>query len=154
MLIQKVKNDDYNTKEIEISEKEKEGIRKHYMGLEKKQRKVRKMNDKKFVFDWAASEDTSSIDNPLYTKKAHLHLLGRGKIAGIDLLEQKKKLSQESGFYQDLIKNRRTEGENERQMYIYNHALIFLEHWKASPWPRKPRNPMTKGIGVINQFKP
>ena len=30
-----------------------------YFGEEKEKRKIRKMNDKKFVFDWDAEEDTS-----------------------------------------------------------------------------------------------
>lgn len=36
-----------------------------YLGAEKKKRKVRKWSDKKFVFAWDVSEDTSVDYNPL-----------------------------------------------------------------------------------------
>lgn len=47
-------------------ERESEAIRERYLGLIKKKRRVRRLNDRKFVFDWDASEDTSIDYNNLY----------------------------------------------------------------------------------------
>ena len=50
-------------------ERETEAIRERYLGLMKKKRRVRRLNDRKFVFDWDASEDTSIDYNNLYKEK-------------------------------------------------------------------------------------
>lgn len=58
-----------------------EAIRERYLGLIKKKRRVRRLNDRKFVFDWDASEDTSVDYNPLYKERHQVcykakHLVG------------------------------------------------------------------------------
>ena len=55
------------------------------MGGEKKKKKARRLNDRKFVFDWDAGEDTSVDYNPLYKDKHEVQFFGRGHLAGIDL---------------------------------------------------------------------
>lgn len=50
-------------------EKEAEAIKERYLGLMKKKRRVRRLNDRKFVFDWDASEDTSVDYNNLYKER-------------------------------------------------------------------------------------
>ena len=40
-----------------------------YLGAGKRKRRVRKMNDRKFVFDWDATEDTANDYNPIYSEK-------------------------------------------------------------------------------------
>jgi ATP-dependent RNA helicase DDX23/PRP28 len=82
-----------------------------YMGAEKKKRKIRRMNEKKFVFDWAQEEDTSVDVNPLYAKRHDAQLYGKGLIAGIDVKEQLKKRNE---FYSKLLEERRTLDEKER----------------------------------------
>ena len=111
------------------------------MGTQNKVRKVRKMNDKKFVFDWAVSEDTSTNDNPLYTNKSHLHLLGRGHIAGIDLQEQSKKVG---SFYDELLKGRRTDDQKDRQKELESLSLKKSEKkaFDERNWRDKPLNEM------------
>lgn len=37
-----------------------------YLGIIKRKRRIRRMNDRKFVFDWDAGEDTSNDYNPMY----------------------------------------------------------------------------------------
>ena len=56
-----------------------------YLGGEKKKKKVRRLNDRKFVFDWDAGEDTSVDYNPIYKEKHEIQFFGRGQLAGIDL---------------------------------------------------------------------
>ena len=59
-----------------------------YLGEEKEKRKIRKMNDKKFVFDWDKEEDTSVDINPIYNKKQPIQLMGRSKLAGYGSLDK------------------------------------------------------------------
>lgn len=73
------------------------------------------MNEKKFVFDWDAGEDTSYDFNPLYANKHNAQMFGRGHIAGIDEKEQKK---QQSEFYERLLKERRTTEEIDRARLV------------------------------------
>ena len=46
---------------------------------------MRRLNDRKFVFDWDAGDDTSLDYNPLYKEKHEVQFYGRGHIAGIDI---------------------------------------------------------------------
>lgn len=50
-------------------EKEQDAIKERYLGLVKKKRRVRRLNDRKFVFDWDAGEDTSLDYNNLYKER-------------------------------------------------------------------------------------
>ncbi|KAJ3199057.1 DEAD (Asp-Glu-Ala-Asp) box polypeptide 23, partial [Entophlyctis luteolus] len=98
------------------------------MGADKKKRKIRKMNEKKFVFDWAADEDTAVDINPIYANRHDVQLFGRGHIAGIDLKDQMKKRSQ---FYEKLLETRRTEEEADRQREL--NELVRLKE-KKNAW--------------------
>lgn len=69
------------------------------------------MNDRKFVFEWDAHEDTAVDYNPLYKEKHEIQFFGRGHVAGIDLNEQKKI---QSKFYGDLMAQRQTREERDR----------------------------------------
>lgn len=73
------------------------------------------MNDKKFVFEWDAVEDTSVDINPLYSTKHENQMFGRGHLAGIDIKEQKK---QRASFYESLLVERRTTEEVGRAAYV------------------------------------
>lgn len=46
-------------------EKELEAIKSRYLGAEKKRKKVRRLADRKFVFEWDTGEDTSTDFNPM-----------------------------------------------------------------------------------------
>lgn len=62
-------------------------IRSRYLGVDKKKRKIRKMNDRKFVFDWDEQEDTFSAEAPLAegaNRQGAQVMFGRGHIAGMD----------------------------------------------------------------------
>ena len=66
-------------------DKEQNAIRDRYLGMVKKKKRMRRLNDRKFVFDWDAGEDTSTDYNPLYKEKHQIQFMGRGAIAGIDM---------------------------------------------------------------------
>ncbi|TEB31251.1 P-loop containing nucleoside triphosphate hydrolase protein [Coprinellus micaceus] len=62
-------------------------IRSRYLGVDKKKRKIRKMNDRKFVFDWDAQDDTLAEDSLAAVgsnRQGALVAYGRGHIAGMD----------------------------------------------------------------------
>uniref|UniRef100_A0A2K5K9D6 RNA helicase n=1 Tax=Colobus angolensis palliatus TaxID=336983 RepID=A0A2K5K9D6_COLAP len=68
------------------------------------QHRMGHFNDRKFVFEWDASEDTSIDYNPLYKERRF--------IAGTDLKQQKQ---EQSHFYGDLMEKRRTLEEKEQE---------------------------------------
>ena len=55
------------------------------MGIIKKRKRVRRLNDRKFVFDWDAGDDTSQDYNLLYKDRHQVQFFGRGNVAGIDI---------------------------------------------------------------------
>lgn len=77
------------TKELE---KQKEALKRQYLGSKKEKKKVLKPSEKfRFSFDWDATDDTSRDLNPLYQNKHETQLLfGRGMRAGIDRVVQVK----------------------------------------------------------------
>jgi len=111
------------------------------MGGERKKRKIRRMNEKKFVFEWDASEDTSHDINPLYAHKHDALLFGRGMIAGIDVKEQKR---QRSKFYDDLLERRRNLEEKDRagQLLEKQKKKERKAAWDDRHWTEKPLNEM------------
>lgn len=113
-------------------EKELEAIKNRYLGVAKRKKKVRRLNDKKFVFDWDASEDTSQDYNKLYRERHEAQFFGRGQKAGIDVKTQKKS----SKFYEQLMEKRRSESEktqelkNKRRLLDKEDKLALKErHW-------------------------
>ena len=70
-----------------MTDKDLTAIRSRYLGVDKKKRKVRKLNDKKFVFDWDAQDDTLVEDSPTAmgsNRQGAQVMYGRGKLAGMD----------------------------------------------------------------------
>ncbi|KAF9384795.1 mRNA splicing protein prp28 [Podila verticillata] len=121
---------------VVLAEKEIELVKKHYMGIEEKERKIRKRNDKKFVFDWNADDDTSRDLNPIYTHKHSAQLFGRGHFAGIDVKDNKGR----DQFYDKLLANRRTEAESARADELGDMAArkerkvnYADRHWTEKP---------------------
>lgn len=65
---------------------EMSAIRSRYLGVDKKKRKIRKMSDRKFVFDWDEQEDTmDDAGKPVAAPgQAPGLMFGRGHLAGMD----------------------------------------------------------------------
>ncbi|EEB90915.1 hypothetical protein MPER_10816, partial [Moniliophthora perniciosa FA553] len=63
-----------------------DAIRTRYLGVDKKKRKIRKTNDRKFVFDWDAQDDTAEDSSVVpASNQGPQPMFGRGHLAGIDL---------------------------------------------------------------------
>lgn len=124
-------------------EKELEAIRERYLGIIKKKRRVRRLNDRKFVFDWDAGEDTSIDYNNLYKERHHVQFFGRGNVAGIDIKEQKRT---QSKFYGDLLEKRRTEAEKEQEKVRLKKVKRKedKQKWDDRHWSEKDHDEMTE----------
>lgn len=70
-----------------MTEEDLAALRSRYLGVDKKKRKIRKMNDRKFVFDWDEQEDTFTADpsaNVGGQRQGAQVMFGRGHLAGMD----------------------------------------------------------------------
>ena len=70
-----------------MSDNDLTAIRSRYLGVDKKKRKIRKINDRKFVFDWDTQDDTFAEDSPVAVganRQGAQTMFGRGHIAGMD----------------------------------------------------------------------
>eukprot|EP00912_Choanoflagellata_sp_UC4_P001324 UC4_evm2s813 len=109
-------------------------IKDRYLGGNKVKRKIRRMNEKKFVFDWDKSEDTSQDWNPIYESRHSAQFFGRGHIAGIDVRTQQKASSK---FYEKLLEERRTDEEKSQErrrlekLQVKFNKKFDERHWKA-----------------------
>ncbi|KRX88202.1 putative ATP-dependent RNA helicase DDX23 [Trichinella pseudospiralis] len=118
-------------------------IKERYLGLAvKKRKRSRRLHERKFVFDWDANEDTSNDYNPLYKEKHEVQFFGRGHVAGIDLKTQKKNQSQ---FYGDLLKKRRSEAEKQQDEKNQKRlsAKEAKQKWDDRHWTQKSLEEMT-----------
>ncbi|KAE9553538.1 hypothetical protein FO519_003231 [Halicephalobus sp. NKZ332] len=73
----------------EQEEKEKlmsEAIKSRYLGKEReKKKRSRKLHERKFVFDWDETDDTSKDYDKLYEERHQIQFFGRGSLAGVDM---------------------------------------------------------------------
>ncbi|UYV66424.1 DDX23 [Cordylochernes scorpioides] len=123
--------------------KEMDAIRERYLGIIKKKRRVRRLNDRKFVFDWDAGEDTSVDYNPLYKERHTIQFYGRGHVAGIDIKAQKR---EHSKFYGDLLERRRTLAEKEQEQVRLKKMKKKedKQKWDDRHWLEKDFTEMTE----------
>lgn len=141
------RNKDTDDKDKVMEEKEKdkvvEAIKDRYLGMAKKKRRIRRLNDRKFVFDWDAGDDTSTDYNPLYKEKHQVQFFGRGYVAGIDLKSQKK---EQSMFYGDLLEKRRSETEKDQEKKRLKNVAKrdAKQKWDDRHWKDKPLSEMAE----------
>ena len=125
----------------EDEEKEKEAVKERYLGGIKRKKRVRKLNDRKFVFDWDVGEDTSHDYNPIYNDRHGIQFYGRGCIGGIDEREQKK-----TSFYSELMDKRRTdvEKDQEKERLKKLKKREDKQKWDDRHWTDKGLEKMTE----------
>lgn len=124
-------------------EREQDAIKERYLGIIKKKRRVRRLNDRKFVFDWDAGEDTSTDYNSLYKERHQVQFFGRGNLAGIDIKAQKR---DQSKFYGELLEKRRTEAEKAQEKVRLKKVRRKEEKqlWDDRHWSEKDVSEMTE----------
>ncbi|KAF7632825.1 hypothetical protein Mgra_00007756 [Meloidogyne graminicola] len=129
-----------------VAEKDRErmqdAIKARYLGAPKEKRKWgRRLHERKFIFDWEPTDDTSNDYNDLYKERHEVQFLGRGSIAGMDVNQQKK---QKSEFYQKLLEQRRSEVEKEQEKHREDFNITIkggrvprpMRHWNEMNLPK------------------
>ena len=134
----KRKDEDTPNKDLE-----QQAIKERYLGLQKRKKKIRKLNERKFVFDWDVNEDTSQDYNNLYKNRHTVQFFGRGHLAGIDIKDQKK---EQSKFYGDLMEKRRTEEDKEKEAKHVEkiRRKEDKQKWDDRHWTNKAIDEMTE----------
>lgn len=124
-------------------EMEQEAIKERYLGLQKRKKKIRKLNERKFVFDWDGNEDTSQDYNPLYKNRHTAQFFGRGHLAGIDIKDQKK---EQAKYYGELMSKRRTDDDREKEAKHMEKIKKKedKQKWDDRHWSNKALDEMTE----------
>ena len=94
----------------QMNENDLSAIRSRYLGVDKKKRKIRKMNDRKFVFDWDEQDDTLVADSPTAqgtNRQGAQVMFGRGHLAGMDDSGAVRKVSKENVKFSDSLERRK-----------------------------------------------
>lgn len=81
---------------IKVERTELDEAKNRYYGV-RPEKKQRKRTDRKFVFDWDPSEDTSA--RSVNTERHMPQFFGRGHIGGIDIMEQR---AEQAKYYKEL----------------------------------------------------
>lgn len=96
---------------IRVDRTDLEDAKNRYCGIKAEKKQRRKAN-RKFVFDWDPSEDTSA---GISGTDVHLPMFfGRGHLGGVDILEQRER---QSKYYRDIKSSRRLEEEKNRDVH-------------------------------------
>ncbi|KAF9264801.1 P-loop containing nucleoside triphosphate hydrolase protein [Marasmius fiardii PR-910] len=112
-----------------MSDNDLTAIRSRYLGVDKKKRKIRKTNDRKFVFDWDTQDDTFSEDSPLavgVNRQGAQTMFGRGHLAGMDDVEPMNTRNGSSGGALDHLADAR-----ERRKAV--KTGLDERHWTEKP---------------------
>lgn len=85
---------------IRVDRSDLEDAKNRYYGI-KSEKKQRKKANRKFVFDWDPSEDTSAQSS--YIERHQPQFFGRGHLGGIDIKEQRY---EQAKYYRELKKQK------------------------------------------------
>ncbi|TKR76079.1 hypothetical protein L596_017275 [Steinernema carpocapsae] len=124
------------------SEKAADAIKQRYLGAQKEKRKRgRRLHERKFIFDWDTTEDTSNDYDKLYRDRHEVQFFGRGLIAGVDVGAQKKVKSE---FYLKHMEERRTHEEQDKEDMRQEQLRKKQkkEEWDDRHWKQKPLDEM------------
>ncbi len=106
-----------------MTETDLSAIRSRYLGVDKKKRKIRKMRDKKLVFDWDEQEDKFasapvSVNGP--AAPVGSVMFGRGHLAGMD----------DGGVQESMLNNRHADPLERRKAH---KGGADERHWSDKP---------------------
>ncbi|OLL23772.1 Pre-mRNA-splicing ATP-dependent RNA helicase prp28 [Neolecta irregularis DAH-3] len=147
-----------------MEQEEAKALKDKYLGLEQPKKKKRKINDKKFNFDWDVQDDTSTDINPLYANRHDAQFYGRGKLAGFDDVDLHKN---RTAYVAELVKDGQDQERTRRLMELEQRRAAKVD-WQDRPWFEKPLDQMkerdwrifkedfsivTKGGGIPNPIR-
>ncbi|QSL66392.1 hypothetical protein MERGE_000771 [Pneumocystis wakefieldiae] len=130
-------NKDEGRVEVPVQEKEIEDIRKRYLGTnETTRRKRRRTAEKKFIFEWDNTDDTSIDVNPIYSNRHTAQFLGRGRLAGFD---DKNKKDYTNSYINVLSRSSNVEDRHRaRRMMELEFKKRSKISWDDMHWSKKP----------------
>ncbi|PNF30182.1 hypothetical protein B7P43_G18125 [Cryptotermes secundus] len=123
-------------------QKEVEITRECYPRPVEKIHRVLWLSDRKFMFDWDASEDTSIDYNPLYKEQRHFQFFGREKVRLKKLKKKEEKQKWDDRHWSEKSKDEMTE----RDWQIFREEYITIKggripdpirNWKQSGIPNE-----------------
>lgn len=91
---------------IRVDRNDLEEVKNRYYGIKPEKKQRRKAN-RKFVFDWDPSEDTSAQSS--YIERHQPQFFGRGHLGGIDIKEQRY---EQAKYYRELKKQKLDESKS------------------------------------------
>ncbi|KAH8850556.1 putative ATP-dependent RNA helicase DDX23 [Schistosoma japonicum] len=135
---------DGSVEKLNSVSQEEQAIKERYLGQKRlTKRRPRRLNERKFVFDWDAADDTSQDYNPLYKEKHQIQFFGRGHIGGIDIKQQKKEIGR---FYSKLLESRRSDTQKvqEKKRLSGVAKREAKQKWDDRHWTEKALGQMTE----------
>ncbi|EEB09056.1 U5 snRNP-associated protein Prp28 [Schizosaccharomyces japonicus yFS275] len=115
-------------------------IKQRYMGIKPPVKKKRRNADKKFVFDWDTSDDTSASALP-NDSHDQLGVFGRGKLGGFDETEIRK-TQQHEALIQRLLKGSPEDQRRAHMLIEQQKRKTKKVDWDDVPWYQKPLEAM------------
>ncbi|KAJ1801483.1 mRNA splicing protein prp28 [Coemansia sp. RSA 2399] len=136
-----------------LTQKEREAIRKRYLeGEQASLRSTRKQSNRKVMFDWDASEDTSRDISDLYENRHQFQqLFGRGQVAGVDEAEQERLKGSERNskrrgaslaMTEDILGLSQIEKDRMERVREKRRQRELKTQWDERHWSEKPLSEM------------
>ncbi|KAF9227513.1 DEAD-domain-containing protein [Gyrodon lividus] len=121
-----------------MSENDLSAVRDRYLGVTTKKRKIRKMNDRKFVFDWAEEEDTFASDSPITVganRQGAQVMFGRGRVGGMDDDAMERRKAAKSGLDERHWSEKPLSEMKERDWRIFREDFSIAARGGSIPHP-------------------
>lgn len=168
------KKEDRGTKRPNWEAEEADMIKNRYMGPDMSNskfsamKKRKRTTDKKFTFEWEASEDTTQYNSPLYQGVVQANFFGRGRLGGYDstmteenALKYAKAMEErdpENGKLraQQFLEMQRRAKENSRRHALEMHwSEKRLQDMRERDWRifKEDFNISTKGGSIPNPMR-
>lgn len=140
---------------IRVDRGDLEEVKNRYYGV-KPEKKQRRKSNRKFVFDWDPTEDTSAQTS--YSDRHQPQFFGRGHLGGIDIKEQRL---EQAKYYRELKRHKAEEQranelhwtkkdlkdmtERDWRIFREDYEIVIkggrvahpIRHWKESNLPRE-----------------
>ncbi|EPX74399.1 U5 snRNP-associated protein Prp28 [Schizosaccharomyces octosporus yFS286] len=117
-------------------------VRQRYMGIQPRPQKKRRRNaDKKFVFDWDATDDTMKDADFLVSPESTIAVFGRGKLGGFDE-KSIESVKERSGLIQRLLQGSDEDKKRAHELLHLHERKSRKVDWDDVPWREKPLEAM------------
>jgi ATP-dependent RNA helicase DDX23/PRP28 len=168
------KKEERGTKRTNWEEEETDMVRNRYMGPDvsvskfSALKKRKRTTDKKFTFEWDATEDTTQDDSPLYQGVVQANFFGRGRLGGFDdtmteenafkhakAIEERDPENGKARAQQFLEMQRRAKESSRRRALDMHWSEKRLDDMRERDWRifKEDFNISTKGGSIPNPMR-